>query len=151
MLRRGQLRPERVHGRLAARPEADPLVHGATRPQLGVDDGHLRIGGAGSWPNAHHVELLLTPTSASYLNRIECHFRPLRQFVLNASDYASHAEVAKAFRRYLHRRNTDHRPVASACSNPGQELPDTALVVLAGTTAECVFDWSLHVDRTWCA
>jgi hypothetical protein len=50
-----------------------------------------------------------TPTSASYLNRIACHFRPLREFVLNASDYTSHAEVAAAFRRYLHRRNTDHQ------------------------------------------
>jgi hypothetical protein len=30
------------------------------------------------------------------------------EFVINASAYASHAEVAVAFRRYLHRRNTDH-------------------------------------------
>lgn len=61
-----------------------------------------------AWAEAHNVELVATPTSASYLNRIECHFRPLREFVLNASDYASHAEVATAFRRYLRRRNTDH-------------------------------------------
>jgi transposase len=61
-----------------------------------------------AWAAAHDVELVPTPTSASYLNRIECHFRPLREFVLNASDYASHAEVARAFRRYLRRRNTDH-------------------------------------------
>jgi transposase len=60
------------------------------------------------WTAAHNVELVPTPTSASYLNRIECHFRPLREFVLNASDYASHAEVAAAFRRYLRRRNADH-------------------------------------------
>jgi transposase len=62
-----------------------------------------------SWAEAHNVELVPTPTSASYLNRIECHFRPLREFVLNASDYTSHAEVAAAFRRYLRRRNTDHQ------------------------------------------
>jgi transposase len=61
-----------------------------------------------AWAEAHNLELVATPTSASYLNRIECHFRPLREFVLNASDYASHAEVALAFRRYLHRRNADH-------------------------------------------
>ena len=60
------------------------------------------------WAAAHNVELVATPTSASYLNRIECHFRPLREFVLNASDYASHMEVAIAFRRYLRRRNADH-------------------------------------------
>jgi DDE superfamily endonuclease len=61
-----------------------------------------------AWAEAHNVELVATPTSASHLNRIECHFRPLREFVLNASDYASHAEVALAFRRYLRRRNADH-------------------------------------------
>jgi len=61
-----------------------------------------------AWAAAHNVELVPTPTSASHLNRIECHFRPLREFVLNASDYTSHAEVGRAFRRYLDRRNTDH-------------------------------------------
>jgi hypothetical protein len=62
-----------------------------------------------TWAESHNVELVATPTSASHFNRIECHFQPLREFVLNASDYASHAEVAVAFRRYLHRRNTDHQ------------------------------------------
>ena len=62
-----------------------------------------------SWAADHNVELVPTPTSASHLNRIECHFRPLREFVLNASDYASHADVAVAFRRYLRRRNADHQ------------------------------------------
>jgi len=62
-----------------------------------------------AWAESHNVELLPTPTYASYLNRIECHFRPLREFVLNASDYTSHSEVAVAFRRHLRRRNTDHQ------------------------------------------
>jgi hypothetical protein len=61
-----------------------------------------------AWAEAHNVELVATPTSASYLNRIECHFQPLREFVLNAADYANHTEVATALRRYLRRRNTDH-------------------------------------------
>ena len=56
-----------------------------------------------------NVELVATPTSASYLNRIECHFQPLREFVFNAADYASHADVARALRRYIFRRNSDHR------------------------------------------
>jgi hypothetical protein len=30
---------------------------------------------------------------------IECHFRPLREFVVNASDYGSHADIAVAFTR----------------------------------------------------
>lgn len=61
------------------------------------------------WAELHNVELVATPTSASHFNRIECHFQPLREFVLNASDYTSHAEVAVAFRRYLYRRNADHQ------------------------------------------
>ena len=61
------------------------------------------------WAATHNVELLATPTSASHFNRIECHFQPLREFVLNASDHASHADVAVAFRRYLYRRNADHQ------------------------------------------
>jgi hypothetical protein len=60
------------------------------------------------WAALHNVELVATPTSASHLNRIECHFRPLREFVINASDYASHTDVAVAFHRYLRRRNSDH-------------------------------------------
>jgi transposase len=63
-----------------------------------------------TWAATHNVELVPTPTSASYLNRIECHFQPLREFVLNAADYASHAEVARALQRYLRRRNADHHP-----------------------------------------
>lgn len=31
-----------------------------------------------AWAESHNVELVPTPTSASHLNRIECHFRPLR-------------------------------------------------------------------------
>src|SRR5205085_6514034 len=34
------------------------------------------------WAESHNVELVPTPTSASHLNRIECHFRPLRGFVI---------------------------------------------------------------------
>jgi DDE superfamily endonuclease len=57
---------------------------------------------------ARKVELVPTPTSASHLNCIECHFRPVREFVLNASDCSTYSEVALAFRRYIRRRNTDH-------------------------------------------
>ena len=60
------------------------------------------------WASDHNVELVPTPTYASYLNRIECHFQPLRELVINASDYATHTELASAFRRYLYRRNVDH-------------------------------------------
>jgi hypothetical protein len=54
-----------------------------------------------AWAARRNVEPVATPTAASYLNRIECHCQPLREFVLNAADYASHAAVARACRRYL--------------------------------------------------
>ncbi|MBV9354295.1 MAG: hypothetical protein JO023_02085 [Chloroflexi bacterium] len=38
------------------------------------------------------------PTYASHVNRTQCHFQPLREFVLNASNH----EVARAFLRYLY-------------------------------------------------
>jgi hypothetical protein len=78
------------------------------------------------WVESHNVELVPTPTSASHLDRIECHFRPQREFVVNASDYASHADVSVAFRRYLHWRNTDHHTSRIRLLNPGQQLSDTA-------------------------
>jgi DDE superfamily endonuclease len=67
-----------------------------------------RAGKIRMWAESHNLELVPIPTHASYFNRIECHFQPMREFVLNASDYTSHAEIASAFRRYVHRRNTDH-------------------------------------------
>jgi hypothetical protein len=62
----------------------------------------------GQWAESHNVELVPIPTYASYFHRIECQFQPLREFVINASDYASHGEVGRAFRRYVQRRNSDH-------------------------------------------
>jgi len=61
------------------------------------------------WCDAHKVELLFTPTYASWANPIEAHFGPLRQFVLAASDYPDHPALGRAIRRYLTWRNTHTR------------------------------------------
>lgn len=42
------------------------------------------------WCAEHHVELVFTPTYASWANPIEAHFGPRRQFVIANSDYADH-------------------------------------------------------------
>jgi transposase len=52
----------------------------------------------------HRIELVPTPTYASYLNRIEAHFRPIQEFVFNNTDYlgwdaASHALAAHVVHR----------------------------------------------------
>jgi transposase len=62
-----------------------------------------------AWANEHNVELVFTPTYASWLNRIECHFGPLRKFVLESSDYASHRDLAKAIQEYIRWRNKNKR------------------------------------------
>lgn len=62
-----------------------------------------------AWAVANNVGLLPTPTNASHLNRIECHFWAYVEFVINGSDYASWDEFAEASSAYIRRRNLDHR------------------------------------------
>ncbi|MEO3867514.1 transposase [Nonomuraea sp. B12E4] len=44
----------------------------------------------GEWAEADNVEIAHTPTSSSWLNRIEAQFTALREFTLNGTDHASH-------------------------------------------------------------
>jgi transposase len=63
------------------------------------------------WAVANNVGLIPTPTNASHLNRIECHFWAYVEFVINGSDYADWHEFSVASRAYIHRRNRDrHDP-----------------------------------------
>ena len=50
------------------------------------------------WCDANNVELVFTPTYASWANPIEAHFGPLRQFVIANSDHADHPALARAIR-----------------------------------------------------
>lgn len=61
------------------------------------------------WCDANNVELAFTPTYSSWANPIEAHFGPLREFVLNNSDYENHAGLARAIRSYLRWRNSHKR------------------------------------------
>jgi transposase len=58
------------------------------------------------WCEVNNVELCFTPTYSSWANPIECHFGPLRDFVLNNSDHRNHATINRALRSYLDWRNT---------------------------------------------
>jgi transposase len=63
------------------------------------------------WAVNNNVGLLPTPTNASHLNRIECHFWAFGEFVIKGSDYADWAEFTKAAHAYIRRRNRDrHDP-----------------------------------------
>jgi transposase len=60
------------------------------------------------WAVDNNVGLLPTPTNASHLNRIECHFWAYVEFVINGSDYDDWTEFSKATQAYIRRRNRDH-------------------------------------------
>jgi transposase len=61
------------------------------------------------WCEQNKVELVFTPTYSSWANPIEAHFGPLREFVLNNSDYENHAALARAIRSHLKWRNSHKR------------------------------------------
>ncbi|PMB09050.1 hypothetical protein CEN49_07800 [Fischerella thermalis CCMEE 5273] len=62
-----------------------------------------------AWAKENNLELVYTPTYASRLNRIECHFGPLRKFVLDGSNYSSHDELMS--QKYIgwRNKNKQHR------------------------------------------
>ncbi|HEV2452158.1 MAG TPA: IS630 family transposase [Streptosporangiaceae bacterium] len=62
-----------------------------------------------AWCAGHNVELCFTPTYSSWANPIECHFGPLRDFVLNNSDYPSHTALTGRLHAYLRWRNANAR------------------------------------------
>jgi hypothetical protein len=51
------------------------------------------------------IELVPTPTYASYLNRIESHFRPIQEFVFNNTDYLDRANAQRALADHITDRN----------------------------------------------
>ena len=55
------------------------------------------------------IILVPTPTYASWLNRIECHFGVMVKAVFAGSDYRDHAEIQTAVAAYLRRRNAEAR------------------------------------------
>jgi hypothetical protein len=59
-----------------------------------------------AWCAKHNVELCVTPTYSSWAHPIECHFGPLRDFVLNNSDHPNHTVLTGRLHAYLHWRNT---------------------------------------------
>jgi transposase len=61
------------------------------------------------WAAGANTELVFTPTYASFLNRIECHFWGIGEFVINNADYADWDALAKAMADHIRYRNGPHR------------------------------------------
>ena len=99
---------------------ADPALRALQSIRARVHDGktiyvildnlnHHRGRAIQEWCQANQVELLFTPTYASWANPIEAHFGPLRQFALANSDHADHRALSRAIRSYLRWRNAHTR------------------------------------------
>lgn len=61
------------------------------------------------WAAASNVELVFTPTYASFLNRIECHFWALGEFVIKNADYPNWEALSRAMAAHIRYRNGSHR------------------------------------------
>jgi transposase len=62
------------------------------------------------WCAANDVDLVFTPSNASWLNWIESEFTALRYFTLDGSDYPSHAAQENAIAGYLRWHNKHAKP-----------------------------------------
>ena len=58
---------------------------------------------------ANRIELVPTPTYASYLNPVECHFAALTEFVVANADYIDWDAFGYALANHVRYRNSDHR------------------------------------------
>jgi transposase len=61
------------------------------------------------WAADNNVQLVFTPTYASFLNRIECHFWGIGEFVVKNADYPDWDALAKAMADHIRYRNGPHR------------------------------------------
>lgn len=61
------------------------------------------------WARQSDMVLAFLPTNASWLNRIECEFTPLKKNVLTHCDHDSHEEMRVAIHRWLRWRNRKKR------------------------------------------
>jgi transposase len=62
-----------------------------------------------AFAETNNIELVATPTYASYLNRVECHFLPISEFVVKNSDYLNWDAFNYALARHITDRNGAHR------------------------------------------
>jgi len=111
---------DRLHGRLRAHKNAVEVL-GFYRQIRMRYDADLRIyliadnlsthktPAIRGWAAESNVELVFTPTYASFLNRIECHFWAIGEFVIKNADYANWNTLAKAMADHITYRNGPHR------------------------------------------
>jgi transposase len=111
---------DRLNGNLEPCKGSTPTLRAIQAIRASIPDGepvhvildnlnHHKNRDVRTWCAANNVELVFTPTYASWANPIEAHFGPLRQFVIANSDHPDHPALARAIRSYLRWRNTHTR------------------------------------------
>jgi hypothetical protein len=76
------------------------------------------------WCGLNGVELVFTPSNASWLNWIECEFTALRYFTLDGSDYPSHSAQETAIAGYVRWRNKHAQPKRHFATGSKIRRPD---------------------------
>jgi len=111
---------DRLHGRLRAHKNAAEVLGFYRQIRMRYDRG-LRIyliadnlsthktPAIREWAATSNVELVFTPTYASFLNRIECHFWAIGEFVIKNADYPDWETLARAMADHITYRNGPHR------------------------------------------
>ena len=111
---------DRLHGRLRAQKNSGEVLAFYRQIRMRYDE-RLRIYLIAdnlsthntipirSWAAQSNVELVFTPTYASFLNRIECHFWATGEFVVRNADYESWDALAKVIADHIRYRNGPHR------------------------------------------
>jgi hypothetical protein len=82
-----------------------------------------------AWAANENVELVPTPTYASYLNRIECHFAAVSEFVVKNADHPDWPTLQKALADHGLRRSSlllsSGHLVSSVSGSASGTLPPT--------------------------
>jgi transposase len=111
---------DRLHARLRPRKDAREVLGFYRQIRIRYPEG-LRIyliadnlsthktPAVYEWAEQNNVELVFTPTYASFLNRIECHFWGINEFVIRNADYPDWPTLELAMARHITYRNGPHR------------------------------------------
>lgn len=111
---------DRLHGRLRAHKNSEEVLAFYRQIRMRYDP-KLRIyliadnlsthktPAIREWAQNANVELVFTPTYASFLNRIESHFWAIGEFVVKNADYPDWNTLAKAMADHIRYRNGPHR------------------------------------------
>jgi transposase len=79
--------------------------HGETLHIVLDNAGYHLKAEVASYAETHRIKFYFTPTNASWLNRIECHFTAMKKFALDNTDHQTHEEQQDAIEKYLSWRN----------------------------------------------